>query len=167
MMDCEYGQAMIRRLIEFPYLPSPLSVIDAALNIVEVKSYEVFADLGCGGGAVLVRAAQKFSVFCVGFEIDLALAKIARKNAKMARLEHLIEIVNADLFTVDLSKLNVIYVYPFPPIIQRLSEKIISECQRGTRILVHDHPLRGLRPAKSIQISEGELHKHSLYLYVT
>ena len=36
--------------------------------------------------------------------IDLALAKIARKNAKMARLEHLIEIVNVDLFAVDLSK---------------------------------------------------------------
>jgi tRNA1(Val) A37 N6-methylase TrmN6 len=99
--------------------------------------------------------------------IDLALAKIARKNAKMARLEHLIEIVNVDLFAVDLSKLNVIYVYSFPPIIQKLSEIIISECQGGTRILVHNHPLMVLCPAKSILILEGEFHIHSLYLYVT
>ncbi|MGC8940157.1 MAG: methyltransferase domain-containing protein [Candidatus Bathyarchaeia archaeon] len=167
MMSCEYGQAIIRRLTEFPYLPSPLSVIDAALNIVEIKPNEIFADLGCGDGKVLIRAAQKFGAFCVGFEIDLALAKIARKNVKMAKLGHLIEIVNADIFTVELSKFDVIYVYPFPPIIPKLSEKIISECQKGTRILAHDHPLMGLRQVKNIQISEGEFHMHSLYLYVT
>ncbi|MEM1563080.1 MAG: methyltransferase domain-containing protein [Candidatus Bathyarchaeia archaeon] len=157
--------AIIRRLVEFPYLPSPSSVIKAALNMVEVKPNEVFADLGCGDGSILIEAAKKFGAFCVGFEINPVLVKLARKKVENAKLKHLIDVVYSDLFTADLSKFNVIYVYPFPPIIPRLSEKIINECRKGTRVLVHDHSLNGLKPTKSIQIFERGIHTHQVYLY--
>ncbi|MBS7636193.1 class I SAM-dependent methyltransferase [Candidatus Bathyarchaeota archaeon] len=161
-----HESAIIRRLVEFPYLPSPTSVIHAALNMVEVESNEVFADLGCGDGSVLIEAAKKFEVFCVGFEVDPALVRLAHKKVENAKLKHLIDIVRSDLFTVDLSRLDVIYVYPFPPIIPKLSEKIICECRKGTRILVHDQNLKGLQPTKSVQIFEGSIHIHSVQLYV-
>ncbi|MEM1540908.1 MAG: class I SAM-dependent methyltransferase, partial [Candidatus Bathyarchaeia archaeon] len=128
--------AIIRRLVEFPYLPSPSSVIQTALNMVEVKPHEVFADLGCGDGSVLIEAAKKFGVYCVGFEINPVMVKLANKKAKIAGVKHLIDIVCSDLFTIDFSKLDVIYVYPFPPIISRLSEKIMAECKKGARVLV-------------------------------
>ncbi|MEM3602795.1 MAG: class I SAM-dependent methyltransferase [Candidatus Bathyarchaeia archaeon] len=158
--------AIIKRFVEFPYLPSPTSVIHASLNMVEVKPNEIFADLGCGDGSVLIEAATKFEVYCVGFEVNPALVKLARQKVEDAGLKRLIDIVYADLFTIDLSKLNVIYVYPFPPIIPRLSEKIITECQKSTRILVHDHNLNGLQPAKNIQIFERGVHIHTVQLYI-
>ncbi|MGC8999041.1 MAG: SAM-dependent methyltransferase [Candidatus Bathyarchaeia archaeon] len=161
-----HESAIIRRLLEFPYLPSPTSVINAALNMVEVKPGEVFADLGCGDGAVLIEAAKKFGVYCIGFEIDPALAKLAHRKARNAGVKHLIDVVCSDIFTIDLSRFNVIYVYPFPPIISRLSEKIASECQKGTRVLVHDHSLNGLKPTKSVQIFEGRIHTHIICLYI-
>ncbi|MEM1566816.1 MAG: class I SAM-dependent methyltransferase [Candidatus Bathyarchaeia archaeon] len=164
MNDSE--SALIRRLLEFPYLPSPPCVVDAALNMVEVKPGEVFADLGCGDGTVLVQAAKKFGAYCVGFEINPAFVRLARRKVKEFGVGSLVDVVCADLFTVDLSKLNVIYVYPFPTIIGMLSEKIVKECPKGARILVHDYPLEGLNPARSIQIREGGFHVHKIYLYI-
>ena len=162
-----HESAIIRRLMEFPYLPSPASVIDAALNMVKVKPSEVFADLGCGDGAVLIEAAKKFGAYCVGFEINPALARLAYKKAENAGVKHLIDIVCSDVFTTDLSRFDVIYVYPFPPIIPKLSEKIIAECRKGTRILVHDHSLNRLMPLKSVRIFERGIHTHLVYLYTT
>lgn len=158
--------ALMRRLLEFPYLPSPVSVVDAALNMIKVKPNEIFADLGCGDGTVLKVAAEKFKAFCVGFEINSALAKIAHKNAEEAGLKHLIEVVNADFFTANLSKFNAIYVYPSPLIIQKLSEKLTGECTKGTKIIVHDYPLTKLNPARQTKIYGGEHHTHTIYLYI-
>lgn len=84
--------ALVRRLMEFPYLPSPASVIRAALNMVVIKPHEVFADLGCGDGAVLIEAAKKFGVFCVGFEVNPALAILAHKKAENHGVKHLVNI---------------------------------------------------------------------------
>lgn len=166
MTNAVGASALIRRFLEFPYLPSPISVVDAALNMIDAKPNEIFADLGCGNGTVLIMAAQKFNAFCIGFEINPILARIAHKNAERAGLKRLIEIVNADFFTVDLSKLNAIYVYPFPPIIQKLSEKIANECTKGTRIIVHDYPLAGLNPTKYVQMFGGAYHTHTIYVYI-
>jgi SAM-dependent methyltransferase len=147
--------AIIRRLVEFPYLPSPTSVIKAALSMVEIKPHEVFADLGCGDGAVLTEVAKRFGVFCVGLEVNPALAMLARKKAKDHGVKHLVDIVCSDLFAVDFSRFNVIYVYPFPPIVPKLSEKIIAKCLNGTRILVHDYCLNGIQPAKVFKYLKG------------
>jgi 16S rRNA A1518/A1519 N6-dimethyltransferase RsmA/KsgA/DIM1 with predicted DNA glycosylase/AP lyase activity len=152
-------------LQEFPYLPTPLSVIDAALELIKFKSNDVFVDLGCGDGTVLMRVVERFGVFSVGFEIDSKLVKIAQMKAKASGFKNLIEIVHADLFKVDISRFGVVYVYPYPPIIEKLSEKICDECKRGSRILVHDYALKNLQPVKIMQIPGGTCHTHTIYLY--
>jgi len=156
-----------RILSEFPYLRSPLHVIDRALEAADLSRNDVFVDLGCGDGAVLIRAAERFRVFSVGFEIDPVFVRIARRRVRSAGLQDLIDIVHSDLFSADLSRFNVIYIYPSPLIIERLSSKILSECTEGTRILVHDYPLRLLQPIKVIQLPDGPLHIHTLYIYET
>jgi SAM-dependent methyltransferase len=152
-------------LQEFPYLPSPVSVIDAALDLAKFKFNEVFVDLGCGDGTVLIRAAERFGVFSVGLEIDSKLAKIAQMKVKASGLKNLVEIVYADLFKVDISRFNVVYVYPYPPVVGSLSEKIARECKRGSRILVHDYALKNLQPVKTARVPGGTLHTHTIYLY--
>ncbi len=156
---------LLRMLLEFPYLATPLPVIDAALDSAKFRSGEIFADLGCGDGVVLIRAAERFGVFSVGFEIDRRLVMIAKENARSAGFRNLIDVIESDLFTADISKFNVIYIYPFPPIVQRLSEKILDECEKGTRILVHDYPLMSLHRAKVVHTSEGGMYTHRIYLY--
>ena len=157
--------AIARILSEFPYLCSPLQVIDKALEIADLDRNDVFADLGCGDGAVLIRAAEKFGVFSVGFEINPSLVQIARRKVRSAGLQDLIDIVHSDLFSADLSRFNVIYIYPSPLVIDKLSNKILAECIEGTRIIVHDYPLKFLQPVKVIQLPGGPLHIHTLYVY--
>jgi cyclopropane fatty-acyl-phospholipid synthase-like methyltransferase len=152
-------------LQEFPYLPSPVSVVDAALDLAKFKPNEVFVDLGCGDGTVLIRAVERFGIFSVGLEIDGKLVKIAQMKAKASGLRNLIEIVHADLFKVDISRFNVVYAYPYPPVVGSLSEKISNECKRGSRILVHDYALKNLQPAKIVQIPGGACHTHMIYFY--
>jgi cyclopropane fatty-acyl-phospholipid synthase-like methyltransferase len=110
-MGENFETALVRRLLEFPYLPSPLSVVDAALSLLKVKPEEIFVDLGCGDGRVLVRAAEKLGIYCVGFEINPKLALLARQRAKNAGVSSLVDVVCADMFTVDFSRFNIIYVF--------------------------------------------------------
>jgi len=157
--------ALVRILSEFPYLRSPLKVIDKALEIANISENDVFADLGCGDGAVLLRAAERFRVFSVGFEINPALVQIARRRVRSAGLQDLIDIVHSDMFSACLSRFSVIYIYPSPIVIQRLSSKILAECVEGTRVLVHDYPLKILQPINVVKLPGGPLHTHALYLY--
>ena len=157
--------AIVRILSEFPYLRSPIQVIDRALEAAELDGKEVFADLGCGDGAVLLRAAERFRVFSVGFEINPMLVQIARRRIRSAGLQELIEIVHSDLFSADLSRFDVIYIYPSPLVTERLTNKILAECAKGTKILVHDYPLRLLQPINVVKLPGGPLHTHTLYLY--
>jgi len=164
-MSFEDKPWLLRELLDLLYLPSPLAVIDAALKTVEIKKGGVFADLGCGDATVLVRAAQGYDFFCVGFEIDRRLLPEAKRNIKQAGLNDKIDVVHADLFTVDLSQFDVIYFYPFPTITPRLSKKLHSECKKGAVALVHDYPLPNFIPSEIVHVPENELHTHKIYVY--
>ncbi|MBO3810020.1 MAG: class I SAM-dependent methyltransferase [Candidatus Brockarchaeota archaeon] len=155
-----------RMLSEYPFSPSPVQVVDAALELAEPCFKDVLVDLGCGDGTVLVRAAGRFRVFSVGLELDARLVEKARRRVREAGLSHMVDIVNADLFQVDLSRFSLVYVYPFPPVVRRLSLKILDECRRGTRILVHDHPLEKMEPLKTLALPSGGQHVHTILLYV-
>ncbi|MEM3712557.1 MAG: hypothetical protein QXR97_03360, partial [Thermoproteota archaeon] len=94
------------------------------------------------------------------------LIRIAMKRIKEAGLNQMIDIVRTDLFQADVSRFNLIYVYPFPSITRRLSLKLLNECHRSTKIIVHDYPLEGFSPIKSISIPSGRQHIHKIFLYV-
>lgn len=80
-------------------------------------------------------------------------------------LEELIEIILSDLFTVDISRFDVIYIYPSPQVVRGLSEKIANEALEGSRIIIHDYPLDHIKPNKMVKISGGLFHTHKVYLY--
>ncbi|MEM1523555.1 MAG: hypothetical protein QXU69_11020, partial [Thermofilaceae archaeon] len=49
---------------------------------------------------------------------------------------------------------------------RRLELKLISECKKGCRIILHDHPLPSVEPLVSVTLPSGSVHLHKLYLYV-
>jgi 16S rRNA A1518/A1519 N6-dimethyltransferase RsmA/KsgA/DIM1 with predicted DNA glycosylase/AP lyase activity len=156
---------LVRELLDFPFSPTPLSVIKRALSLVHLKKSEVFADLGCGEANVLIHTAERFNVFCVGFEIDRRLIAEAKRNIAKAGLNGRVDVVHMDLFTVDLSRFDVLYVYPFPTIASRLSEKMHKECRKSACAIAYRYPLHGLNPAKTTDVSGGGMHGHKIFVY--
>ncbi len=156
---------LLRELLEFPFLPSPIAVVDTALDNVTIGVDSFFADLGCGDATVLIRAAQKTRAFCVGFEIDLRLLPEAKANIRKAGLSSKVDVVYADVFAVGFSRFDVMYVYPFPLIVDRLSQKMQSEAKQGATALVHDYPLPNLVPSKTLEVQGNSIHTHKVYIY--
>ena len=68
------------------YEPSPLLALRRGLRGRELRPDDVFLDLGCGKGRVLVDAVQLPFARVVGVELVPELVEQARAN--LARVEH-------------------------------------------------------------------------------
>jgi len=93
------------------FVPTPRHVIDRMLLLADVTSADTLFDLGCGDGAILVRAAQRTGCRGIGVELDGELVAAARANARAARVERLVEIVHGDARELDLATPTVVTLY--------------------------------------------------------
>jgi cyclopropane-fatty-acyl-phospholipid synthase len=66
--------------------------IDHILTKIGVQPGHTLLDIGCGWGALVIRAAQKFGARCVGVTLSERQYELARERVKRAGLEDRIEI---------------------------------------------------------------------------
>ncbi|HEV7814517.1 MAG TPA: class I SAM-dependent methyltransferase [Janthinobacterium sp.] len=66
--------------------------IDHILKKIQLQPGQTLLDIGCGWGALVLRAAQKYGARCVGITLSENQAALARERVARAGLEHLIEI---------------------------------------------------------------------------
>jgi SAM-dependent methyltransferase len=127
------------------YAPTTISAFRAIMNTLNIEGKnDVFIDLGCGKGRVLILAAQYPFKRIIGVEISPALADAARANiAKTARVHSYacrnIEIVNvsADLFAFP-EDASVLYLFnPFHGVVL---EKVLLNVQNS--LLTHPRQMR-------------------------
>ncbi|MEX3999245.1 class I SAM-dependent methyltransferase [Paraburkholderia sp. EG285A] len=69
-----------------------LKKIDHILTKIQVKEGHTLLDIGCGWGALVLRAAQKFGARCVGVTLSQNQFDLATARVKAAGLEDRIEI---------------------------------------------------------------------------
>jgi SAM-dependent methyltransferase len=119
------------------YVPTPQPVVDAMLELAQVKRSDVVYDLGSGDGRIVITAAKKYGATGVGFEIDPALVKKARDNAVAAGVSTRVRFVTQDLFTADLSKASVVTLYLLQSINERLRPTLVRQLKPGARIVSH------------------------------
>jgi SAM-dependent methyltransferase len=147
------------------FVPTPRKVVDRMLELAKVKKTDVVYDLGCGDGRVVVTAARKYGAYGFGFEIDPRRVKDSLDNVRKNKVEKLVTIKHADVFTLDLREATVICLYLLP----ELNVKLIPQLEKlkpGTRILSHDFDMRGVQPDQVVQV-QGEGREHTLYLWTT
>jgi predicted RNA methylase len=138
------------------------------LRLAELRAGEVFFDLGSGDGRTVIMAAKEFGARAVGVELREDLAKKALSTIYELSLQDRITIVNGDMFNVDLTSADVIFLYLTTSANEKVRPKLDSELKRGVRIVSHDYEIVGWKPIKVENYCENETlgyPSHTLYLY--
>lgn len=148
-----------------PYVPTPQEVVERMLELAQVKKGDVVYDLGSGDGRIVVTAAKKYGVKAIGFEIDPQRIKESHENIKKAGVEHLVEIRQQDIRTVDLSPANVLTMYLLPEVNLMIRPNIWKQMKPGSRIVSHDFDMADWKPLKTEYIKDGSSWDHTLYLW--
>ena len=131
------AQSPLSRKADVLYIPTPQPVVDAMLELAQVKADDVVYDLGSGDGRIVISAAKKYGATGVGIEIDPALVLRARRNADEAGVADRVRFVSEDLFTADLSGASVVTLYLLQSLNERLRPKLVRELKPGARIVSH------------------------------
>ncbi len=131
--------------------------------MASVSSEDTVYDLGSGTGAVLLMAAGEFGAKCVGIEMRRDLAEKALDEARKHNLEDRIEILNSNLFEVDISDADVVTLYLTSSGNMKLRSKLEKELKDKARIVSHDFEIGGWEPYKALR---GEPPGHTIYLYI-
>lgn len=135
------------------YEPSSWSFLRKALRHCEVRSTDVFLDLGSGKGRVVWQAAQQPFARVIGVEISPELNAVAQRNLERNRERMAcgdFELVTADAAFYEIPD-DVTFVYLFSPFrgrtFRRVVANLISSLDREERDLtliyanpaMHDH----------------------------
>jgi uncharacterized protein (TIGR03000 family) len=153
--------------LDVPYVPTPQEVVDKMLELANIKKGDVVYDLGCGDGRIVMTAAKKYGVKAVGFDKDPQRVKEAKENVKKNKVEDLVTIKEADLFTVDLSGATVLTLYLLPEVNEKLIPKL-EKLPAGTRIVSHDFDMRGIKHQKVEHVTptdDSGFGEHTIYMW--
>lgn len=151
-----------------PYVPSPFPVIRQMLILAELKPGEVFFDLGAGDGRTVIMAAKDFGARAVGVELRDDLAKKALGTVHENGLTDRVTIVSGDMFKVDLTSADVVFLYLTTSANEKVKRKLETELKNGVRVVSHDYEIVGWKPAKVENFCENQqlgYPSHTIYLY--
>jgi SAM-dependent methyltransferase len=158
--DASDNPALPARSLDVPYVPTPMPVVDAMLDLANVGKSDLLYDLGCGDGRIVVRAASRFGCRGVGVDLDPQRVKEANENARAAAVTQLVRFEVGDVFEFDFSPATVVTMYLLPSINMKLRPRIWKELKPGTRIVSHDFDMGDWRP-----ITTREFERSRIFLW--
>ena len=157
----------VNRAPDAVYVPTPHDIVERMLQEAGVKKTDAVVDLGSGDGRFVIAAAKKFGCKAIGYEIDGRLVQQSREAVARENLGTLASIEHKDVFTVDLSGADVITVFLYP----RLMERLIPQFEKlkpGSRILSHQFEIPGVKPDKTLIVeSKEDGDNHRIFLWTT
>jgi ubiquinone/menaquinone biosynthesis C-methylase UbiE len=119
------------------YVPTPQSVVDAMLDVAQVKSTDVVYDLGSGDGRIPITAAQRYGARGIGIDINPVRIAEANANAQKASVTDRVRFMNQDLFETNISEATVVTLYLLQSLNEKLRPKLWRELKPGTRVVSH------------------------------
>ena len=148
------------------YVASPPEVVDAMLEMADIRPGDVVYDLGCGDGRIAVAAAKRYGVKAFGFDIDPVRVQESIENAEKNRVQQLVTIREANIFELDLSGADVVMLY----LSRTVNAKLIPQLEKlkpGSRIVSHDFDIPGIRVQTSVTVQPKSGRERVVYLWST
>ncbi len=140
------------------FVPTPEEVVEAMLQVANVTKNDIVYDLGSGDGRIPVTAAKKYGARAVGIDIDPQRIKEANENVAKNNVGDKVKIMNADLFTTDISEATVVTLYLLPSLNVKLMPKLMKELKPGTRIVSHAFDMGDWKPEKELDVNGRKVY---------
>jgi precorrin-6B methylase 2 len=138
---------------DVPYVPTPYEVVDAMLEMADVKKGDVVYDLGSGDGRIVVTAAKKYGVKAVGVDSNPTRIEESHANAKENGVTDLVEFHQQNLFETDLSEATVVTIYLMSSVNLKLRPKLFEELNPGVRLVSNSFDMDEWEPDASQNVS--------------
>ncbi len=151
-----------------PFVPSPILVVQHMLKLADLRAGEVLFDLGAGDGRTVIMAAKTFGARAVGVELREDLAKKALSTIHDSGLADRVTIVNGDMFNVNLTSADVVFLYLTTSANEKIKPKLETELKKGVRVVSHDYEIVGWKPIRVENFCENPqlgYPSHTIYLY--
>jgi precorrin-6B methylase 2 len=159
------GEKAPTRKPDVVFVPTPQDVVEKMLEMCAVQKTDLLYDLGCGDGRIVVTAAKKYGCKAIGFDIDPKRIEESKQNVEKNEMGKLVKIEHKDIFTLDLSKANVVTLYLLPS----LNVKLIPQLEKlkpGARIVSHDFDMEGVEPEQEVKFtSKIDNRQHTIYFW--
>jgi ribosomal protein L11 methylase PrmA len=155
----------VTRQPDIHWVPTHQVAVNKMLEMADIKKGDILYDLGCGDGRIVVTAAKKYGIKAWGFDIDPQRIKDSLENVRRNKVEHLVTIVHADVFTLDLSKANVVTLYLLPELNVKLMPQL-RKMKKGSRIVSYDFDMRGAKPFQVVRDKLGGDYEHTIYKWI-
>jgi SAM-dependent methyltransferase len=120
-----------------PFLPTPSALVETLLDVAEVGPDDVVADIGCGDGRVLVRAADR-GCRSIGVERDPELVAEARRRASDAGVGDRVEVVTGDAADFDVCRATVVVLFLSAASLPGVIADLRARLAVGSRIVAHE-----------------------------
>jgi len=148
------------------FVGTPYDLVSTMLQMADIKKTDTIYDLGCGDGRILVLAAQKYGVQGTGYDIDPDRIIESRQNVSKNNVQDLVKIIQADIFTLDLEKADVMPLYLHPDMMSKLVPQV-EKMKPGSRIVCHEYGFpEAYKPDEKITVISNEDNaEHHLMLY--
>lgn len=147
------------------FVYTPIPVAREMLMLGELKPGETLFDLGCGEeGNILFIAAEEFKARAIGIEIHPYLVKDIKDKICSPQYENKILIIEGDLFEQDMSSADLITLYLYPSMMEKLRTKLDNELKPGTRVVSLIFKINGWKPLKEKRVEYAGIDI-KIYLY--
>jgi SAM-dependent methyltransferase len=140
-----------------PFLPTPMSAVEAMLDLAEVGPGDSVIDLGSGDGRIAIAAGER-GAMALGVEIDPDLVIRARRRARDAGLDGRVTFRGQDLFETPIRGASVVTLYLLPDLNLRLRPRLLTELAPGARVVSHAFDMADWVPDAHRQAEERNVY---------
>jgi ubiquinone/menaquinone biosynthesis C-methylase UbiE len=147
------------------FVPTPPSAVARMVEMADIRPGDSVYDLGCGDGRIVIAAAKEQKIKAVGVDIDPQRVAESRKNVRAAGLESSVEIRQADVFDLDLSGADVVFLYLTPRLNARLMPQL-RKLKAGARIISYEFDMGAAKPVELVREKFDRYGEQRIYKWV-
>lgn len=143
-----------------PWVPSRNRDLARIFKLADLKEGQIFYDLGCGNGKIVIYASDHYKAEAVGLEISLPLYLICRLR-QVFKPKAKFKFKN--LFKEDLSSADAVYFFGIPKTVNgRLAVKLKQELKPGAKVISYSFKLNDWTPKITDKPTKNDL---PIFLY--